>query len=149
MKPFFKELFEYDYTTNNAVIREIVKNEHTVSNDCIKIISHILNVHKVWNSKIMKEELDIDIWRLIDTKNLFSINDVNYTTSIMILDNFNLEEKTSWNMKSGKSFSNYNYDMLFQVINHSNYHRAQLAIYFRDCGIKPLQMDYILSKIKL
>lgn len=37
-------------------------------------------------------------------------------------------------------------DIMFHIVNHSTYHRAQIATELKDHGIEPLKTDYILYK---
>ncbi|QLH28398.1 MAG: hypothetical protein HWD63_02710 [Candidatus Parvibacillus calidus] len=39
-------------------------------------------------------------------------------------------------------------DIIFHIINHSTYHRGQIAMEFRQSGLEPLNTDYIFYKGK-
>ena len=47
---------------------------------------------------------------------------------------------------NGQAFDNSVRDILFNVINHSTYHRGQIAREFREYGPEPLVTDYIFYK---
>ena len=49
----------------------------------------------------------------------------------------------------GETFSNKIKDILFHIINHSTYHRAQIATDLKQNGIEPINTDYIFYKRKL
>ena len=46
----------------------------------------------------------------------------------------------------GQAFENKTSDILFHIINHSTYHRGQIAADFRQTGTEPLSTDYIFYK---
>jgi uncharacterized damage-inducible protein DinB len=67
---------------------------------------------------------------------------------LLILDEFELDRKIRYANSKGQPFNNSVRDMLFQVINHSTYHRAQIATEFKNNGLDPLLTDYIYYKMK-
>ena len=78
--------------------------------------------------------------------NLKKINEVNFQNSIRIIDSFNLEERISYFNSKGEEFINTIRDMLFHVVNHSTYHRGQIATDSKLHGLAPLVTDYIFYK---
>lgn len=46
----------------------------------------------------------------------------------------------------GDAFQNTVKDILFHIINHSTYHRGQIAANCKEYGIEPLMSDYIFYK---
>ena len=71
---------------------------------------------------------------------------MNYEHSLHILDKFDLTATMSYTNSKGQTFSNSIRDILFHVINHSTYHRAQIATEFKQNGLEPLVTDYIFYK---
>jgi len=54
MKDFFKELFEYSHHYNQGLIEIIQNNPDNISDKALKIFSHILNAHHVWNNRLIR-----------------------------------------------------------------------------------------------
>ncbi|MCF8317339.1 MAG: hypothetical protein K9I02_01220 [Haliscomenobacter sp.] len=52
----------------------------------------------------------------------------------------------NYSNSKGQLFSNSIQDMLFHIINHSTYHRGQVATEFKRQGLEPLVTDYIFFK---
>ncbi len=44
------------------------------------------------------------------------------------------------------AFTNVIQDVLFHFINHSTYHRGQIAIQMKEAGLEPIATDYIFFK---
>jgi len=146
MKPFLKELFEYNHHFNQKLGDIFNDNPDKTSEKAVKLYSHILNAHKVWNNRMDPKQRAFGIWEIHPVQNFKNIDKMNQKHSLLILDTFNLDETVSYVTSNGQAFSNSIRDLLFHVINHSTYHRGQIATEFRQRGIDPLATDYILYK---
>ena len=146
MKPFFKELFEYSYHANQKLW--IIFNEHhdKTSEQSIKLFSHILNAHHIWNSRINQIQNTYGVWDKHPIENCLNMDKTNYESSLLILDKFDLNEVINYKTSNGLPFKNTIRDTLFHIINHSTYHRGQIATEFKQSGIDPLITDYIFYK---
>lgn len=51
-----------------------------------------------------------------------------------------------WSVHPVSEFTNTIGDILFHIVNHSTYHRGQIASDFRESDIEPLNTDYIMFK---
>jgi uncharacterized damage-inducible protein DinB len=86
------------------------------------------------------------VWELHSVQEFQNIDKVNYEQTLEILDKFDLNETIHYSNSKGQAFSNSIRDILFHVINHSTYHRGQIATDFKHSGIEPLATDYIFYK---
>ena len=146
MKTFFKELFQYNNHFNQKIISVLNENPEKVSEKSIKLLSHILNSHRVWNCKFQPGQLSYSPWDIHPIQDCFEINKKNFEQSTLILDKFELNQIIQYSTSKGQLFNNSVRDILFQVINHSTYHRGQIATEFRQSGLEPLLTDYIYYK---
>ncbi len=146
MKSFFKELFEYNHYCNQKLI-DIFNNDHkNIPEKAIKLFNHILNAHRIWNSRIGQTQQTLGAWELNSIQDLKTIDKTNYEQTIQLLDKFDLADIINYSNSKGQVFSNYIRDILFHIINHSTYHRGQIAIEFKQHGVEPLATDYIIYK---
>lgn len=132
MKAFFRQLFEYNHYSNTQLVAALDQSLEV----SVKLFSHIMNAHQIWNNRIEPREPLFKVWDLHTVQECKEINQRNYEHTLFILDNYD-PEKIYWKDKNGR-------DLLFHVINHSTYHRAQIATDFRKNGFEPLKSDYIL-----
>ena len=146
MKAFFKELFEYNHHSNQNLWTVFNEHPDKTSEKSITLFSHILNAHHIWNSRINQIQSRYGVWDLQSIKNCSNIDEANYEDSLLILDTFDLNEIINYKTSNGLAFSNSIRDTLFHVINHSTYHRGQIATEFKLHGIDPLVTDYIFYK---
>ena len=147
MSSIFQTAFEYNHHSNQKIIHAIVSNSDKVSERSLKLISHILNAHRIWNCKFNDEQRP-GSWDVLPIESLFAFDDVNFQTTKKILVEHDLSELIPWTTAKGDRFENTVQDIYFHVINHSSYHRGQIATDFREHGIEPMLTDYIFYKMK-
>lgn len=146
MNNFFKELFEYSHHFNQRLIGSFIENSEKVPERSRSLISHIINAHQVWNSRIEPGQPLLGVWEMHAFDELKDLDLVNYKNSTHILDTVDLDTVCEYTNTRGQAFKNSVRDILFHVINHSTHHRAQIASEFRREGIEPLVTDYIFYK---
>lgn len=124
----------------------MVNNKGDHSERCAKLMSHILSVHHVWIHRIMKTPDNHNTWRIIPDNNWTNKNFQLKEISEKIIDKFGIDQIIDYSNSKGNRFSNEIKDIFFHVINHSNYHRAQINQLFRSDLIEPVSVDYIFYK---
>jgi len=140
MKSFFKNLFDYNHQCNTKLAQSFHGNLPMVSDESVRLFSHILNAHEIWNARIQGRENRYGVWDLLNPSDFESINETNLENSYSIIESLSLEEV----VQHPKSRLQKRSDVLFHVINHSTYHRGQIAMDFRRNEIEPIATDYFL-----
>lgn len=145
MKYFFKTLFEYTYHYNDKVIDALM---HALSapEKSIQLINHTVNAQEIWNARIEEKQCSTTVWELRPIDLLKEINVSNYEKALYIIDTYDLDKVIDHKNSRGIGFSNTVKDMLFHAVNHSTYHRGQIATDFKNNGLTPLSTDYIFYK---
>jgi uncharacterized damage-inducible protein DinB len=146
LKVFFIELFDYNRAANESFIALLNANEKHLNEKCISLINHIINAHHIWNNRIEKKELAYGVWEIHKFTDLKLLNNSNHAVSKELLADYALDHKMDYVNTKGELHSNSVRDVLFHVINHSNYHRAQIATNLKSMGIEPPKSDYIVYK---
>ena len=146
MIPFFKELFEYNHHCNQKLASVFSDHAADIPGQSIKWFSHILNAHRVWNSRILPVEDKFTVWQIHEINVLAGIDRTNFVDSLKILDQEKLETEIKYLTSKGEPFTNNIRDILFHMINHSTYHRGQIAADLRQHGVEPVITDYIFYK---
>ncbi len=146
MKPFFKELIEYSHYTNQKLAAVFMENPDKTSEKSVKLFSHILNAQHIWNNRIEQKQTIYSVWQIQPVEDFKRIDRLNYEHSLSILDRFDFGDVIHYKTSTGLPFTNTVKEILFHVINHSTHHRAQIATEFKQNGLEPLAMDYILYK---
>jgi len=146
MKQFFTELFEYSHHFNQKLWDVFNDNPGKSPEKALNLYNHILNAHQIWNNRIEPIQSSFGVWETHPVSDLKGIDTANYEQTLLILDKFELTDSISYTNTKGQTFSNTIRDILFHAINHSTYHRGQIAIELRINGLEPLNTDYIFYK---
>src|SRR5690606_13575940 len=117
-----------------------------VSQKAVKLYNHILNAHQIWNNRIERKQITVNVWEIHPVQVLKEMDRVNYEQTLILLDKYDLNERISYTTFKEQVFHNSIRDILFHIINHSTYHRGQIASDFRENEIEPLATDYIFYK---
>ena len=142
MKTFFGELFEYNRHMNNELIKAMVEQQDMITDKSLELMNHILNAQQRWNCRVKKDPNMFGTWDLHAVDELVSINEANTQVSLDIIKDFELDTVISYIDPQGNPYKNSVRDILFHIINHATYHRGQIAMDFRQAGLKPLETDY-------
>ena len=145
MKEKLVDLFEYTYHFNKEMIKIISENLQKVDEKTISLINHTLNAQQIWNSRILNEK-SFEVWQINPFENLNGINQQNFNKSLEIVQKFDPDQKIEYQNSRGTKFENTVFEMLFQAINHSTYHRGQINSLLKQSGITPILTDYIFYK---
>lgn len=143
---FFQELFAYSHAQNAELIRVFSENENVLPHFSVRIFNHILNAHCIWNHRMLYRSHDLDVWQIHDTEALDTLNNENFKCSTAILESGDLDEMIDYINSKQVNYRRTVKDILFHIVNHSTYHRGQIAMDFRQHGLEPLVSDYIFYK---
>ncbi|MDF2457099.1 MAG: damage-inducible protein DinB [Cytophagaceae bacterium] len=148
MVPFFKELFDYGHHYNRELLKLFLKQPEKTSEKSIQLFNHMLNAHQIWNNRIQPNRPTHGVWQMNELHALEEILEANFNETLAILDSkdLDLNQVITYKTSKGDSFQNTIRDILFHVINHTTYHRAQIATEFKNNGLEPLVSDYIFYK---
>jgi uncharacterized damage-inducible protein DinB len=146
MKSFFAELIEYSFYYNQALATEFLNHGDVLQGNSVRLFSHMLNAHRIWNCRIQQVSPPFAVWQLHDIQDFKRIDEESYQQTLAILDSIDLEQTIDYTNTKGDTFTNTVRDILFHVVNHSTYHRGQLALEFKQLGVQPLSTDFIFYK---
>ncbi|WEK70913.1 MAG: DinB family protein [Candidatus Chryseobacterium colombiense] len=145
MKEKLIDLFEYTYHFNREMIKVIAENLEKTDEKTVSLINHTLNAQQIWNSRVLNEK-PFEVWQVNPFENLNEINRQNFEKSMRIVEDSNLDKAITYQNSRGATFENTIFEMLFQAINHSTYHRGQINAQLKQKGIEPVLTDYIFYK---
>lgn len=146
MDSFFKGLLEYNHAVNQTLGDILLTHSTQISEKTVGLYSHIVNAHHIWNSRVESKQSLLGVWDTRPILESVEINKANFEHSTLMLSKTNLEEIIYYTNTKGQGFSNSIKEMFFHIINHSTYHRAQIATELRLCGVEPINTDYIFYK---
>jgi len=147
MKQDFSERFEYNNHMNQKLIGQILQQLENIPEKTISLINHLINAHQIWNARIVGNS-QFEVWQINDSEKIAGIDNENYSATLAIIEKRKLDETINYSNSQGAQFSNNINDILFHIINHSTYHRAQIATDLKQHGMEAVNTDYIFYKRK-
>lgn len=144
MKDFFQELFAYNQHCNSQFLEVFERNPAALSERAEKLMSHVLNAHHIWNHRILGKAGSFGVWEIHPVENLRSFVESNHKMSLELLEQVDLNAWINYSNTQGKQFQNQVRDILFHLINHSNYHRGQIARELKQQGLESPVSDFII-----
>lgn len=139
MKQFFKELLKYNHHFNQKLWGVFAEHPDKASVKAAGLYNHILNAHQIWNNRIDPQQTPFGVWELHSIRDCKDIDKTNYERSLLLLERVDLNESVDYTNSKGQVFNNNVRDILFHIINHSTYHRGQIATEFRLHGLEPFK----------
>ena len=146
MKLLFNQLLDYNFYCNKKIIDASIALI-SIPEESLKLFSHVLNAHHIWNARILGKSSEYSVWQIHEIIEWQDIHYDNQRSSFEIIRNTDdFDVRIDYESSEGRIFTNTLQDMLFHIINHSTQHRGQIAVDYRKMGIDPLILDYILYK---
>ncbi len=143
MKDFLLDKFEYEYNAVKLWIEIIEEQEDEVSEFVKSSISHIINTQHIWNCRLLGKRPESALWDQLPIRFLHQLNQQNYREIVDYMENFELGEKVNYHSSEGIRFDHSDLDILFHVLNHSVYHRAQIVMDLKQNGLKHPSFNFI------
>jgi len=146
LRDYFVHLFKYnDWATRQTA--ESIVNLKKKNNKSEELLSHIISAQKIWLNRILGRNTVIDPWHKLTQEDWIPQSIPITAEWINLLESFkenDFERRIEYTNTKGEKFFNTVKDIIVQVINHSTYHRAQIAQLVRQSGGEPAKTDYIV-----
>ena len=145
-KHYYSQLFKYNHWATKETI-ESIKKLTQPSERIISIISHIIAAQQLWFNRIIDDKSTLKPWEVYTVDECLKKSDEITLRWINFLEHTSddgLEKVIHYTNTVGDKYENTVKDILTHVINHSSYHRAQIALLVKDAGGKPAVTDYIV-----
>ncbi|MDR7130909.1 putative damage-inducible protein DinB [Algoriphagus sp. 4150] len=146
MKEFLKKFFEYNYQINKELDKRFKSYDYELDAEICRLANHILNAQQVWIDRINQNKPKIKPWDDFPIESFSGRNELLNQEVKKVLDSKEVEEIISYRNFSGVRFESRILDVLMHLVNHSTYHRGQIAMQMRKMGMEPISSDYIHFK---
>jgi uncharacterized damage-inducible protein DinB len=150
-KKYFTGLFKYDNWANKN-IAEIISTNYTAHEKPLFLFSHIINSQIIWLERIRDNVNLIDPFIKRSAGECASLSEKVNNDWLDFIEETNedfFNSQIHYKSTDGINFISCLKDIITHVINHSTYHRAQIATALKNEGIIPPVTDYIAySRIK-
>ena len=144
MKQYFLKLYQYNAWANkrviNCLIRQNVNDEKILS-----IMGHIVAAQFLWLHRIKGlPPANVKLWGDYNLEQVAAMADeagMLWLDFVESTDNFNRD--LTYNNYVGEPYVNNVEMIMIHLVNHSSYHRAQVAMLLRQKGFEPINTDFI------
>lgn len=144
MKRYFLKLYQYNAWGNKRVVdcltRQQVKDEQILT-----LLGHIVAAQFLWLHRIKGLPApDVKLWGKYDLEQLSVLTKragEQWLEFVESTDNFDRE--MTYKNYTGDPYTNNVEMVMIHLVNHSSYHRAQIALLLRQKGFEPVNTDFI------
>jgi uncharacterized damage-inducible protein DinB len=139
-----REILERLLTYNDEANRRFIEAALTSPAERVgAILSHVLNAHHIWIARVGGVSPTDDPRQLRPSEEWAGMNAENYRRSLELLQSEDVERIVEYRDTKGNPHSNRVRDIFLHVVNHSSYHRGQLALLLGQEGKTAPATDYI------
>lgn len=155
----FRRLFEYEFRCTPLVHEGLVRSRESIERTglaalaapferAVAIWSHVQAARRTWLVRLGRPiEAPGDglfpIWPIDKARAEAETMDAAWRGYIEALDARELARVTRYTSTEGKAYDTDVRDILTHVVNHSSYHRGQIASLIAATGTKPPITDYV------
>lgn len=144
MKKYFLKLYNYNYWSNKRVLGEIQK-QRVSDPKILQLMGHVLAAQYLWLHRIKGLPApDVKLWGDYTLERLLHMaEDVGkqWIEFVEVTDNFDRE--LTYRNYTNDPYTNNVENIMIHLVNHSSYHRAQVAMLMRQKGFEPINTDFI------
>ena len=137
-----KKLLSYTEAADAVVVQTFLQAQQSMP-QAEALFSHVLNAQHIWNSRINHIEARFNRFDIHPVSFFQELHKENSSGLKQVLDEAPLDQIISYSTFNGDKFDNTVEDILLHVVNHSTYHRAQIATFFKQNNVKPPETDFI------
>jgi len=143
MTPLFRNLFSYNFQINQSLDDRFKSYDYQLDPEIVRLANHLMNAHQIWLDRINRKSSLKSPWEDFPIETFAFRNQELHSLTMELPESRDLEEIISFKTFAGVRFEKKLSDILIHVVNHSTYHRGQLALLMRSHGLEPVSSDYI------
>jgi len=144
MKKYFSKLYHYNAWASNRVLnclkRQGIKNEKILT-----LMGHIVAAQFLWLHRIKGLPApDVKLWGSYTLDQLLTMaEDAGKQWIDFVESTDNFDRELTYKNYVNEPYTNNVEMIMIHLVNHSTYHRAQIAMLLRQNGQEPINTDFI------
>ena len=144
MKKYFLKLYRYNAWATQRVISTLVRQQ--VSDEKImSLLGHVVAAQFLWLHRIKALPApDVKLWGTYKLDQLTTMADQaskQWLEFVEQTDDF--DRQLTYRNYVNEPYTNNVENIMIHLVNHSSYHRAQIAMLLRQKGYEPINTDFI------
>lgn len=144
MEQYFLKLYQYNAWANNQVMKCLI-NQSVADEKTLSIMSHLLAAPFIWLNRIKGlPKSEVKLWEAQDLDTLQQMAEDGAAIWLDFIQNTKtFDRDLSYTNYVGSPFVTNVEQIMIHLVNHSSYHRGQVALRIRQIGLQPVNTDYI------
>jgi uncharacterized damage-inducible protein DinB len=144
MKQYFLKLYQYNAWANKRVLDCLVR-QHVSDEKIISVMGHVIAAQFLWLHRIQGlPPAEVKLWGEYKLEQLVSMSgDITQRWIQFVTDTEDFNRDLSYNNYVGDPYITNVEVIMIHLVNHSSYHRAQVAMLLRQKGFEPINTDFI------
>ncbi len=144
MKKYFLKLYNYNYWSNQRVLSAIQKQNVTDSK-VLQLMGHVLAAQYLWLHRIKGLPApDVKLWGEYSLQKLLQMaEDVGRQWIEFVESTDNFDRELTYKNYTNDPYTNNVENIMIHLVNHSSYHRGQVAMLLRQKEYEPINTDFI------
>ena len=144
MKEYFLKLYQYNAWSNDRVLR-CLERQQVSDEKILSVMGHVVAAQFLWLYRIKAlPPPDVKLWGQYSISQLATMAaeaGKQWLEFVEKTDNFNRE--LTYTNYVGEPYVNNVEMIMIHLVNHSSYHRGQIAMLLRQKGFEPINTDFI------
>lgn len=144
MKKYFLKLYRYNAWATKRVVGTLVRQQVT-DEKILTLLGHVLAAQFLWLHRIKGLPApNVKLWGSYTLQGLIEMSEEasrQWLEFVESTDNFDRE--LTYTNYVNEPYTNNVENIMIHLVNHSSYHRAQVAMLLRQKGYEPINTDFI------
>jgi uncharacterized damage-inducible protein DinB len=144
MKEYFLKLYQYN-AWSNARVMNCLQRQNVQDEKILTLMGHIVAAQFLWLHRIKGLPApDVKLWGEYKLDQLIAMaEDASKKWLEFIESETNFNRQLTYTNYVGEPYTNNVEMIMIHLVNHSSYHRAQIAMLLRQKGLEPINTDFI------
>lgn len=144
MKKYFLTLYQYNYWANQRVL-SCLQKQNIQDEKILTLMGHVLAAQYLWYHRVKGLPApDVKLWGTYTLEKLHHMaEDIGMQWLGFVNSQESFDRELSYTNYVGEPYTNNIEMIMMHLVNHSSYHRAQIAMLLRQNGFEPINTDLI------
>ena len=144
MKKYFLKLYQYNAWSNQRVLN-CIKRQSVNDEKILTLMGHIVAAQFLWLHRIQGLPApNVKLWGSYTLDQLLVMaEDAGKKWIDFVESNDNFDWELTYRNYVNDLYTNNVETIMIHLVNHSSYHRAQVAMLLRQKGFEPINTDFI------
>lgn len=144
MKQYFLKLYRFNAWANKRVLG-VIQRQKVNDEKILTLMGHIVAAQFLWLHRIKGlPPPDVKLWGEYSLNQLMVLAEKAGKEWLEFVENTeNFNRELTYKNYVGDPYTNNVENIMIHLVNHSSYHRAQIAMLLRQKGFEPINTDFI------